>query len=354
MSKGKPLCFEGQTIYCGLDVHKTNWKVSVRMAGVELAGFSQNPDAEALAAYFRRHYPGARIRVVYEAGFCGFGAQRALSALGVECSVVNAADVPTSDKERRRKDDHRDARKLSRELQDGSLIPLYVPSVEMEQARSLLRGRHRLVADLTRCKNRIKHLLLFSGTAVEVAPQRWSNRYLSALGQVACSTGALRTALDLALEQLRQLRCVLKQATQAIRTLSQQPPFCGVQPYLQSIPGIGVVSGMVLQTEVQDIHRFKTLDRLCDYCGLVPDLHASGERTVTKGVTHRCNEFLREAILECAWMLLRHDPAMLLKYNEYRQRMNAQKAIIRVGKHLLSRIRYVWKNQTLYEKGVVA
>ena len=47
------------------------------------------------------------------------------------------------------------------------------------------------------------------------------------------------------------------------------------------------------------------------------------------------------------------DPAMLMKYNEYRRRMNKNKAIIRIGKHLLSRVRYVWQNQTKYERGIV-
>jgi hypothetical protein len=29
-----------------------------------------------------KHYPGAEIKVVYEAGFCGFGIQRSLNKLG--------------------------------------------------------------------------------------------------------------------------------------------------------------------------------------------------------------------------------------------------------------------------------
>ena len=110
---------------------------------------------------------------------------------------------------------------------------------------------------------------------------------------------------------------------------------------------------MAIQTELQDIYRFKTLDSLCDYAGFVPDIRSSNDITVIKGVTHRCNEFLREVIVESSWMLIRKDPAMLMKYKEYKRRMKENKAIIRIGKHLLSRIRYVWKNKIEYEKGVV-
>ena len=139
----------------------------------------------------------------------------------------------------------------------------------------------------------------------------------------------------------------------AIHKLAQQPLFTPVQKWLQSINGMGLINGMVIQTEIQDIHRFKTLDSLCDYAGFVPDIRSSNDKQRITGITHRCNEFLREAIVESSWMLLRKDPAMLMKYNEYRKRMNPNKAIIRIGKHLLSRIRYVWKNQKEYEKGIV-
>jgi transposase len=352
MSKINQLCFEGETIYVGLDVHKTNWKINSRMGDIELASFSQDPDPKILSKCFKKNYPGAKIKVVYEAGFCGFGIQRSLTNQGIDCIVVNAADVPSSDKERKRKDDKRDARKLSRELADGSLTAIYIPGIEMEQCRSLVRQRYRLVQDQTRCKNRIKHLLMFSGVKLNIDKERWSGKYVKELEKVECGTMALRTALTLAIEEYKQIRALLKQATLSIRRMSQQPLFAPVQKYLQSINGIGLINGMVIQTEIQDITRFRTLDRLCDYAGFVPDISSSDERMVIKGITHRSNEFLRDAIIESSWILIRKDPAMLMKYNEYRRRMNKNKSIIRIGKHLLARIRYVWHNQKEYERGI--
>lgn len=353
MSKVSQLTFQGETIYVGLDVHKKNWKVNSRLENIELSSFSQDPNPEGLSKYFKKNYPGASIKVVYEAGFCGFGIQRSLNDLGIECIVVNAADVPSSDKERKRKDDKRDARKLSRELADGSVRSIYIPDTEMEQARTLIRQRHRLVQDQTRCKNRIKHMLMFSGIVLSVKQQRWSQKHLRELEKLECKTVALRTALNLAIEQYKLIRNILSQANLAIRKMAQQPPFVVVQKYLQSIDGIGLLNGMVIQTEIQNINRFKTLDSLCDYAGFVPDISSSDERMVIKGITGRCNEFLREAIVESSWILIRKDPAMLMKYQEYIHRMNKNKAIIRIGKHLLSRIRYVWNNETEYERGIV-
>jgi len=351
MSKVKALDFSGETIYCGIDSHKTNWKLSTRTDDFELSNFSQNPDPELLSRYFKKNYPGAKVKAVYEAGFCGFGIQRSLSALGIECMVVNAADVPSSDKERRRKDDRIDARKLSRQLAEGNLKGIYVPGIEMEHARVLVRQRWRLVQDQTRCKNRIKHMLMCHSIKVD-GKENWSGQYVKALEGISCSV-ALRAALDLAIGEYKQIRRLLREATVAIRQMAMQPPFVPVQKYLQSIDGIALINAMVIQTEIQDIKRFKVLDSLCDYAGLVPDIRSSNDRMVVKGVTKRCNQFLRDAIIESSWVLIRKDPAMLMKYRIYCSRMNKNKAIIRIGKHLLSRIRYVWENQKEYERGIV-
>lgn len=353
MSKVKQLSFEGKTICCGLDVHKTNWKVNARMDNMEIASFSQNPDPSLLKKHFENNYPGAELKVVYEAGFCGFGIQRSLTEMGISCMVVNAADVPSSDKDRKRKDDKRDARKLSMELTKGNLQPIYVPDKHMEQARCLVRQRHRLVQDQTRCANRIKHLLLCNGLKTDEQSQRLSLKFIKKLQQLECGSQALKMTLQYSIEQYLQIRRIIKEITVCVRELARQEPFASIQRILQSIDGIGLISGMVIQTEIVDIYRFKRLDSLCDYAGFVPDIYSSNDHMIIRGITPRANEMLRETIIESSWVLLRKDPAMLMKYNEYRGRMNANKAIIRIGKHLLSRIRYLWKNGETYQRGIV-
>jgi transposase len=276
-----------------------------------------------------------------------------LTALGIGCIVVNAADVPSSDKDRKRKDDKRDARKLSMELSKGNLQGIYVPEIQMVHARSLVRQRHRLVQDQSRCTNRIKHLLMNQGLKTDDKQERWSLKYIKKLQQLDCGSETLKLTLRFLIEQYLQIRNIQKDITISIRELSKQEPFASVQKILQSIDGIGLISGMVIQTEIADINRFKKLDGLCDYAGFVPDIYSSNDKMTIRGISPRANEFLRETIIESSWMLIRKDPAMLMKYNEYKKRMNANKAIIRIGKHLLSRIRHLWKNGELYQRGIV-
>ena len=58
-------------------------------------------------------------------------------------------------------------------------------------------------------------------------------------------------------------------------------------------------------------------------------------------------------MIESAWCAIRKDPALLMAYKEFVKRMNYNKAIIKIAKKLLNRIRYVLVNQTKYVTAVV-
>lgn len=350
MNKITKLSFAGERIYCGIDVHKSSWRVNIRSEEFELEDYSQQADEEMLLSHLRKNYPYAEYELVYEAGFSGFSLQRSLQSKGIKCLVINAADVPSSDKDKRRKSDCIDARKLSKALENALLKGVFVPHPEMEHIRTLVRQRDRLVQDQIRCKARIKHLLLFSGLKV-AEDSCWSSRYIKRLEELDCWDLPLRQALDLALQEYQSIRKLTLQATRQIRVLSMQQPYAKIILLLRSIPGIGLINAMILLSEIQDMSRFKTLDKLCGYAGIVPDLHGSGEEQSVRGITHRSNNYLREAIVEGSWTIIRKDPAMLMYYKQYCNRMHPNKAIIKIAKHLLSRIRNVWIKEVPYQTG---
>lgn len=157
------LDFSGQDIYIGLDTHLKSWHVSILGEHLAHKSFSQPPCAKSLKNYLDKHFPQANYKCVYEAGFAGFSVYRQLSELGLNCIVVNPADVPSKDKEKKGKTDKIDSSKLARSLRSKELDPIYIPSIEGEEDRSLLRTRAKIVRDQTRCKNRIKSLLYYYG-----------------------------------------------------------------------------------------------------------------------------------------------------------------------------------------------
>ena len=149
-------------------------------------------------------------------------------------------------------------------------------------------------------------------------------------------------------------KALLLEATRAIRKLCKQTGYEKDITLLRSIPGIGEINAAVMLFELQDVSRFKHFDHLCSYVGLVPNTSDSGETKRTKGITNRSNYYLRTALVESSWSVIRKDPALLMKYKTYCRKMEKNKAIIRVAKHLLSRINYVLKNKKVYVIGVVA
>ena len=139
MKTNTKLSFTGQTIYTGLDVHKKSWFVSIHTADFEHKTFSQPPEPKKLVDYLRRTFPGATYKCAYEAGYCGFWIYHALKKENIECIVINPADVPTTHKEKDQKRDPVDSRKLARELENGSLKGIYIPTEQQQAARSLSR-----------------------------------------------------------------------------------------------------------------------------------------------------------------------------------------------------------------------
>lgn len=357
MSQIKTLDFSGTTIYCGVDMHKKSWRVNIQDKEFELEDFSQGADAVLLHKHLNRKYPGAKFKVCYEAGFSGFSTQRWLSSQGVECLVINAADVSTTDKEKRQKNDKVDARKLCEHMQIKKSKSIYVPQVHWEHGRSLIRAREKIVSNQTRCKNRIWQLLHFSGLSLPKkyqVTQYWSKRFIEELEALDCGSAALKTTLRLYIKEYQQTKTLLLEATRAVRSLCRQDEYKNDITYLRSIPGIGEINAAVILFELQDIFRFTNFDNLCSYAGLVPDTEDSGDTKRNKGITGRSNNYLRTALVESSWIVIRKDPALLMLYKKYCSRMDRNKAIIRIAKHLLSRISYVLKNQKEYVTGVVA
>lgn len=145
-----------------------------------------------------------------------------------------------------------------------------------------------------------------------------------------------------------------KQLRGNIGDLSVSEKYTSNMKLLLSIPSIGLIAAMTILTEIGNIARFKKLDHLCSYCGLTPNSHSSGETERIGAISRRGNPFIKTILIECAWMAIRKDPALLLYYKQLLPRMNANKAIVKVARKLLSRIRYVLVRQKEYVTGIIS
>lgn len=348
--------FSNRDLYVGIDVHKKRWQVAVLCDGVALGNSSIEADADGLIRHLRGRYGAATFRCVYEAGPFGFALCRSLWAAGMECIVVNPADIPGTDQERRSKTDAIDARRLANHLAAGLLRGIHVPSEQLQKHRSLIRFRKKLWGDLTRCKNRLKSELRFQG--ITVPPQfdnpHWSHNFLHWIEETAGKDCDLQDTLELMLEEVRHLRLLLLKTEKKLRALMRTDTYIKQETLLRSVPGIGPITAQLFVLEVGDVSRFKSADALNRFVGLCPDSHSSGEREHHTGITQRRHNQLRSHLVEASWQLIRRDPALLDAYKKLCGRMKSEGAIIRIARRLLRRMRAVLLSGKLYVRGVEA
>ena len=150
--------------YVGLDVHKEG--IVAAVAGGRVArrrGAGVRPDHEhaggagSFTAQARRRR--CDTAVCYEAGPCGYGIQRRLSARGQECVVVAPSLIPKRAGDRV-KTDRRDAVSLAKLHRAGELTAVWVPDVGHEAMRDLVRVRLDAVHSLRRARQQLSGFLL--------------------------------------------------------------------------------------------------------------------------------------------------------------------------------------------------
>ena len=164
---------EQRSMFVGMDVHKESIDISLAEDG--RAGEVRHyggitGDLEALAKVVKAlRAPTRRLRFVYEAGPCGFGIHRYLTAQGEYCVVVNPSSMPKRSGDRI-KTDRRDGDALARLHRAGELTAIYIPTPDDEALRDLVRAREDAVGLSTQAKHRLKAFLLRQGRRYPGAP----------------------------------------------------------------------------------------------------------------------------------------------------------------------------------------
>ncbi|MEJ7738847.1 MAG: IS110 family transposase [Chitinophagaceae bacterium] len=347
--------FAGQTIFVGMDVHKDSWNLGIHLNDMFIRNVHQKPSPVVMVNYLNQQYPNARYKAAYEAGKFGFWIQRQLTTLGVECLVVNPADIPRTQKDSLQKTDPRDARNLSLRLQSGVLRGIHIPDEQQEADRVFFRHRKRILKDLTRCKNRIKGCLAFSG--IDIPEQydnaNWSHNFINWLKSLDCKQVTRRTALNYMISQMEFLRKELLSISNAIRKMMREQRYKTNYYLLRTIPGIGPLTAASILIEIGDVKRFDTFYHLNSYVGLLPMEHSSGQTENKMSLTVRKHRQLRSDLVESAWTSKRTDPAMALYFQDQIKRKDSKIVIIKIARKLLNRIRYVLINQKQYDYGIL-
>ncbi len=348
--------FDQQTIFVGLDVHKRSWNAALFLDDQYLRNIHQPPSPHSLYKYLSTHYPGASYVCAYESGKFGYWIHRQLTNKGIKCLVVNPADIPSTHKDEVSKTDPRDARGIAMALQCGQLKSIYIPTLQQEADRCLVRQRKKIWRDLVRCKNRIKGFLDYNGVPLpdKFNNSNWSRNFISWLNDLQFDYTSTKATLTYQVRQAEILRKELLCISNDIRKLMRSASYKKLYYLLRTINGIGPLTAANLITEIGNMQRFPSFGELNSFIGLMPMEHSSGQRELKGRLTVRKQRQLRSDLIECAWTAKRTDPAISLYYsNQLKKGKEPKMIIVKVARKLLSRVRHVWLTDQPYVTGVV-
>jgi transposase len=346
------ISFKGQKIFIGIDVHKNKWSVTCITDYGFCCTYTQKASATDLSTYLNRHFPDGEYHAVYEAGFTGFSTYYALSECGINCIVIHAADVPSTQYDAVMKTDKVDSVKLAKSLRAGLLHGIYIREVENLDDRGVVRLRATIRKEVARYKVRAKHLLMTNGVELPEESQhnggRWTNNLINWMRNDVKLLSSTRISLDMLLDQVMSSRKALLSATKRLRELAKSDKYKSRFDLLMSIPGIGHIVAMTILTEIYDINRFSNERQFAHYLGLIPTSHSSGDKVVHGEKTFRGNKELGPMIVEAAWIAVRKDIGLASAFGSYCKRMKPNNAITHIARKLSNIIFSVLKNEKAY------
>lgn len=246
------------------------------------------------------------------------------------------------------KTDKRDTKTLAKLLAVNLVPEVWVPPVHVRDLRALIAHRRRLISQQTQSKNRLQsvlhrnHIVPPAGKLYHPDTREWW------LGLELSPGDKLRVRQELVM--LEQLDKLISETTDELHRLSLSDPWREQLPYLIQLPGIGVLTGMVILSAVGDITRFPSAKKLVGYAGLGVKVHSSGLSHRTGGITKQGRRELRAALVEAAWVAVQFDTRWREQFERLAGRIGRRKAIVAIARKLLVVIWHVLSQRRVDRK----
>ncbi len=345
---------ENYDVYIGNDVDQKSFALHIRERYQDVMTKKIPADPEQLYNFIKRQFSDRRVVVGYEAGPTGLVLYDYLVDHNMPCVMISPGSI-TKPANQRVKTNKIDAKKLASMLTEGDFKPVRVPDGDYRELRYLVDMRQKYVQLQRATKQRIKSALLYTGlhTTCKDLDQHWSNRYVQHIKTLQ-STPAIRSKLDLLLEDLDYSRRQLLKTTQALRVFCRTTNDIKEHIHnLETIPGIGIIVASMVLARIGDPQHLQGLRELSAFCGIVPRENSTGDKVRRGSITHLGNPKLRSLLVEAAWVAIRKDKELEQFFyrivNKNNKAYGRQKAIVAVAHKLTLRIYRVLTDRREYK-----
>jgi len=317
-------------LYIGIDVHKKSCNACIKDGNGSRLGELKFPNNISGLDKLLKAIDGRRAKAVLEStGNLWLRLYLGLEEAGVEVILSNPSKTKAI-AEARLKNDKVDASTLADLLRAGLVSPCYVPPSEMRDARNIIRLRMNLVKDRTRVKNRMHSLL----HKYELKGFGGSDQF-GKTGMLWLKSLSLSRVDQLTLDTyIRQLGCLNQLTAEVEQNIAEDAVDSEEIRLLMTIPGIDFYTAMLFVSEIGDIARFRTSDRLVSWLGLAPRVSQSGEKCHHGKITKRGSPRVRWALVQAAHSAVRWDEHFQAKYERIGRRRGNAKAVVAVAREI--------------------
>jgi len=249
---------------------------------------------------------------------------------------------------RNKKTDKIDARLIADVLRKGYLPTVALPDRQVRAIKELLHCRMGIVGERTRNTARLKSLLDRHG-------QMSTGDYTS----LKCLNGIpvdklsepCRIAAENWIEQIVALNAREYRIGRQLQAIAESD---NDARNLESIPGIGSFGALLIKSEIGDISRFATFNRLCAYAGLAPRTFQSADKEYHGPLNKNRRKHLQWILIEGSHHFSKSSAERTEKYEAIAKRKAPNVARVVLARDLLKIVYRVLKDKRPYYTRTVA
>ena len=334
-------------IHVGVDLHQRFcYCTAVKASGEVIGQRSVVNEARSLQRYLRS-LPQP-VQVVVEA--CGFWpAFKKAVEKEVERVVMVHPQRVKAIAAARLKNDRVDSATLAHLSRCDLLPQAWMADEATRQLRLQVRLRVTLGRERSRLKNLLQAVLHQEGQRKPVS-DLFGKRGRQWLASVELSAAA-RQVVDTYLPLIEEFNRRIAEKERQLAELARNDVRAR---WLETIPGIGSYSAMVILAEIGDIGRFPTKRSLASYAGLVPWVRESAGKRSYGSITRAGSETLRWILLQVAQVAARHAPAARHFYQRLKKKKRPQVAKVALARKLLCAVWALLRHGVCYDDQVFA
>lgn len=237
------------------------------------------------------------------------------------------------------KTDAVDASTLADLLRANLIAESYIPPREVRNLREVTRLRSFAVKQKNQAENRLHALLTRKG--IFLPKKTLCKKSLEFLKQR--NDRAIEEYLEL-IEFHRTRKSMIEKQVEEEAVKNKDALL------LMTFPGIGPVRAIEIASEIGEVSRFPSSDKLCSYAGLVPSIRQSGTSSYFGGLMRQASRKLKHAFIQIAWIAIRTKESNSLQefYKKLAKKKGKQKAICATARKICCIIHAMLRKQRPY------